>query len=696
MRAASARFLAAVTRSHQLATRVDVLVNGDTVLQGLAVSEGSVTIDRTADVRGRCSITIADPALVPSLATDLLTPYGNELRIWRGVRLPTSFTTQTATVVTEAPSNAGLPFTMSVSQVGGDAQIGGNPPVGVVQTESTVIVSGRVETLDEMVSLGVFRIQSFSVDDPGRAIKVEGFDRSQAIREAAFDDVYTVTAGTRYADAIKALILDVLPATQFNFFDSDASSPLLVFDDVNEGGRWAAATSMAESLGCELYFDGDGICVLRYTSTASISPVLTVTDGDGGVIVAGSKAWSRDGMYNAVVATSSNPTAEAPVRGFAADVDPTSPTYFYGSFGKKIRRYASPFIATQAQAESAALSILQQSLGASQSLKFTLAPNPAIEPGDVLTVRRGQLGVNDDVVVDSVTIGLKADSAMEADVRSLRHGPAIITTPTPPIVIQPPPVDPTAPQLIYRNDFRTGLKEFTARTSGGQWPVTNGSVHLYRPQQVTTGANGLVIEAAKVGTQWYSGLIDTRYGLDFIGPIRARIRCRMSAATGMWPTLWWLPQPVTTTSQSGFYGSWPSSGEWDVFESISNSRFYWTVHGDDPVGSKAHWQRPASTNYTTGVDVTQWHIIESDWVPGQRFSWYLDGVLQKEVTSWPNMPIPFDKRFYPIINMAVGSSGTTTFAPLPDGTTPLSGNLYEVDYFEVYSITPSAPYAPLP
>jgi hypothetical protein len=33
---------------------------------------------------------------------------------------------------------------------------------------------------------------------------------------------------------------------------------------------------------------------------------------------------------------------------------------------------------------------------------------------------------------------------------------------------------------------------------------------------------------------------------------------------------------------------------------------------------------------------------------------------------------------------------------MPDGTTPLSGNLYEVDYFEVYSIDPDAAYAPLP
>jgi hypothetical protein len=645
VRPVSTAFLAAVTRSHTLATRVDVLQNGSTIVAGLSVTDGSVTIDRTADVRGRCSIVVADPALVPSDATDLLTPYGNELRVWRGVRFAST---------------------------------------------STAIGASR----DEMVSLGVFRIQSFTVDDPGRAIKIEGFDRSQAIREAAFEDVYIVPAGTLYTSAIQSLISAVLPATQFNFFDAEASAPLLVFDDVGEGGRWSAATSMAASLGCELYFDGDGSCVLRPDTSAIAASVLTVTDGVDGVIVAGSKGWARDGMYNAVVATSSNPTGALSARGFAYDSDPNSPTYYFGPFGKKIRHYASPFIATQAQAESAALSILQQSLGASQALKFTIAPNPALEPGDVITVQRGALGVNQTVVVDSVSVGLQASSAMEADVRILRgSGITLPVTPTPIPPVDPPTTDPNAPQLIYRNDFRTGLKEFTARSSGTGYPVTNGSVHLYRPQQVTTGSTGLIIEAAKVGAQWYSGLIDTRYGLDFIGPIRCRIRCRMSDATGMWPTLWWKPQPVSTASEAGAYGSWPSSGEWDVFEAISNGRFYWTIHGDNPLGSKTHWQLPASPNYTTGVDVTQWHIIESDWVPGVRFTWYLDGVKVKEVTSWPNMPIPYDKRFYPILNMAVGSN-IAGFTPMPDGTTPLSGNLYEVDYFEVYSINPDAAYVP--
>lgn len=973
MRPVSSAFLAAVTRSHTLATRVDVLQNGSTILAGLSVTDGSVTIDRTADVRGRCSIVVADPALVPSDATDLLTPYGNELRVWRGVR-----------------------FASTSTAVGAST--------------------------DEMVSLGVFRIQSFTVDDPGRAIKIDGLDRSQAIREAAFEDVYTVPAGTPYTSAIQSLISAVLPTTQFNFAISDEQAPLLVFDDVGEGGRWSAATSMAASLGCELYFDGDGTCVLRPDTSAIAASVLTVTDGVGGVIVAGSKGWARDGMYNAVVATSNNPTGALSARGFAYDSDPNSPTYYFGPFGKKIRHYASPFIATQDQAESAALSILQQNLGASQALKFTIAPNPALEPGDVITVQRGALGVNQTVVVDSVSVGLQASSAMEADVRILRgSGITLPVTPTPappPVTPIPPTIgtrilwgigdeisggayantstyqdakinlvsawfngqgdisfftsvpratidaiysdgksieviiwlanetayavsdqfvmndlpniidcykgagdlyvvmyteletyydkatlagrqyrdslktayynaidiihgraprakvglgftgqfwagslgttrnlkyyqdgkgstisgstnddaatvnaytsadvlaksdflctqqmqsgvggdtillqtipnaiaqfhslypsmpqmishfkvwddpkpvtttsqanavasfgnivdaifnedtiksyaaqgffawnfmtdhyinnpgpvhdkavafinthytspakasppaayNPSAPQRIYRNDFRSGLREFTARTSGTGYPVTNGSVHLYRPQQVTTGSTGLIIEAEKVGAQWYSGLIDTRYGLDFIGPIRCRIRCRMSTATGMWPTLWWKPQPVSTASEAGAYGSWPSSGEWDVFESISNSRFYWTIHGDNPLGSKTHWQLPATSNFTTGVDVTQWHIIESDWVPGVRFSWYLDGVKVKEVTSWPNMPIPYDKRFYPILNMAVGSN-ITGFTPMPDGTTPLSGNLYEVDYFEVYSIDPDAAYAPLP
>lgn len=365
MRPVSAAFLAAVKSSHTVVTQVDVLSAGATLATGLKVVDGSVSIDRNAEVRARCDVVIGDTSLIPTKATDLLAPFGNEIRIYRGIRFP---------------------------------------------------ATGAVE----LVSLGVFRIQSVSVEDPGRGVRIAGLDRSQAVRDMAFEDVFTIPAGAiAYTTAIQSLIGPAVPGVQFDFMASGALTPLLVFDDSGDGSRWSAAQQMATALGSDLYFNGDGICVLRpqIIGTSGAASV-TVADGSNGVLMSASRAWSRDGIYNAVVATSSNASIAQPVRATAYDTNPASPTYYYGKFGKKVRHYASPFIADQGQAVSAAQAILAQSLGTSEALKFSIIPNPALEPGDLITVSRSALGLNRSVFIDSIDIGLTADDPMTLTVRA--------------------------------------------------------------------------------------------------------------------------------------------------------------------------------------------------------------------------------------------------------------------------------------
>jgi hypothetical protein len=375
VRPVSAAFLAAVQASHTFVTKVDILRAGQPVPGGTGINvvDGSVTLERTAEVRGRCSLTIQDPALVPMRPTDPVSVYGNEIRVWRGVRLPAG---------------------------------------------------------DELVSLGVFGIQSYTATDPGRQVRIDGLDRSQLVRDATLTDVYTVAAGSDYVTAILALISDGVPGLATRVDPVTVyQTPLLVFDSLDQGGRWAAAQQMATDIGCELFFDGDGVLVLRSQPSTAGTAGFTVSDGDGGALIAAEVSGSRSNIYNAVIATSSNSTAAPGIRGFAADDDPNSPTWYgtgsiEGSFGRKPRRYSSPFIANQAQADSAAWAILQQSKGLSQGIRFTMAPNPALEPGDIVTVNRAALGVNDDCIIDTVEIGLTADAAMTATVRSIRHSAA--------------------------------------------------------------------------------------------------------------------------------------------------------------------------------------------------------------------------------------------------------------------------------
>src|SRR5688572_33217417 len=97
MRPVSAAYQAAIRESHRAVVKVEVLDNGEVVSGGTitadpaAVTGGSVTLDSRAASRGRFDLTLVDDGslgLVPTEAVSMLAPYGNEVRISRGLDLP--------------------------------------------------------------------------------------------------------------------------------------------------------------------------------------------------------------------------------------------------------------------------------------------------------------------------------------------------------------------------------------------------------------------------------------------------------------------------------------------------------------------------------------------------------------------------------------------------------------------------------
>jgi hypothetical protein len=105
------------------------------------------------------------------------------------------------------------------------------------------------------------------------------------------------------------------------------------------------------------------------------------------------------------------------VRALAVDSNPDSPTYWSGPFGKVPRFYSSPFITTTVQAQSAAASILRQSLGLPYSVDFSLVPNPALEPLDPVLVRYSNRDAAETHVIEQLTVPLVASAAMTATTR---------------------------------------------------------------------------------------------------------------------------------------------------------------------------------------------------------------------------------------------------------------------------------------
>lgn len=361
MRPASTALKQAVRADHQIAVEVDVLSNGYVIAAALPVSDGSVTLDRTAAVRGRVDLTIPD--MVPSTAKSLLAVYGNELAVWRGVKY-------------------------------GDGT-------------------------KEMIRLGIFRIDTADSTEPGRAVRITGQDRSATVSDARLEAPYVQAAGVNYATAVQNLI-----AAGGGFFGFQLSIPTFTTPAVvvqEQADRWATAQSWVQAYGHEIYFNGDGVCVSFSEPSLLGIPVYSIDEGPGGVLVDVSTGWDRVGIYNRVIAVGSNPSASAIYRGVATDNDPSSPTFYGGGFGRVPTFYDSPLISSDAMAQSSADSVLRRVLGQTQAVRFDSVVLPFLEPGDLINVTRASLPINADAhLIETLTIPLTAGGVMSGTTRTRR------------------------------------------------------------------------------------------------------------------------------------------------------------------------------------------------------------------------------------------------------------------------------------
>lgn len=379
MYAADPAMLAALRGSHRMTSRVEVLDGGRPVAE-LAVTKGAVTCRSSAGRRRTLSCGLGDPTgdLTPAGMEDMLAPNGNELRAWRGVSVP-------------------------VFSGGALTRVTYEVPVGV---------------------FGIFDVDVTSDYSGGTQVDLTAYDRSQRVAEDQFWEPYVVAAGTNYTDAIQALVARTLRSVAFKFTGVSYVAPQLVFDVGSD--PWAEAEKMASSVGCELFFDADGACVLRDVPDPDEDPVAwAYEEGDGVVapnpIFGASKKLSRAHTYNGVLATGESSAildqAAAPVAAVAWDDNPNSPTYYLGKFGRRLRRYSSPFIITPDQAASAARAILRSSLGVSEDVTFDGVVNAAHEPGDVVSIYVAKSKIDARYVLDEFNVPLTEGESMKCGTR---------------------------------------------------------------------------------------------------------------------------------------------------------------------------------------------------------------------------------------------------------------------------------------
>jgi hypothetical protein len=365
MRPVSAQFLAALRGSHGIFTRVQILSTyqtGTAPVGGvvLNVIDGAVSLDGDAAVRSSLDmVTTGGLNVFPQRSSDQLTPYGNELFVECGIQL----------------------------------------------------ANGSVE----IVSQGYFRIDTVEQSSaPFGSIRVTAFDRMKGIVEARLTVPTSFSAGTTVSSIFTTLIREVYPSATIEFEDSGFASSTLVSTQVAEEDRFGFLNNIATSNGNIMYWDYRGVLVIKPLPDPTAS-VWTVNAGTQGVLVSSTRAVSREGVYNAVVAVGESVNETPPVRGIAVDNDPNSPTYWFGDFGKVPRFFSSSFITTLDQAINAAQSILRKTLGLPHSVNFSSISNPALEPLDAITI--DQLDVVALHVIETLVIPLTPESPLTATTR---------------------------------------------------------------------------------------------------------------------------------------------------------------------------------------------------------------------------------------------------------------------------------------
>ncbi|MFE0470463.1 DUF5047 domain-containing protein [Streptomyces sp. NPDC058947] len=303
------------------------LTNGNVV--DLEHTGGSVTVDRSQAIRRTCTVTGADPTLIPRTPTDQLTTYGARLRISRGI----------------------------------DYGDGSQP---------------------ELVPLGVFRLDTVDGDVNEGPVTLQGKDLSAVVADDKFTEPYKV-AGT-VVGAVTALIQRSIPDADVISLVDDTPIGSRVFDI--EGDPWAGAQEIAAAAGAEVYPNADGVFVIAaLPNLLTTPPVWAIEATEGGVYIAANRAMTLDGVNNGVLARGENTSENIPpVSYLAIDDDPTSPTYWDGPFGRRPKFISSSAYTTLNACAQAANAELAKTKAPNASGDITSLPNAALEPGDVLRV----------------------------------------------------------------------------------------------------------------------------------------------------------------------------------------------------------------------------------------------------------------------------------------------------------------------
>jgi len=368
----SSAFRTALASSHIVAVRVRARSNLGTFTT-LDTVGGTVSADIDRAIRRDCSsidVLSADGSLIPTTTTSLLSPIaGTELYIDRGITYADGTT--------------------------------------------------------EYVPLGVFTWSTVTsrLTTDGVVITLDGLqDRAQRVVQGTYSKPYAVTTT---AVAVETAIQTILrrgwqsvPGTSL-FPATGQTITERSFGVEGDSDPWTDALNLADDFGYRLYFNVAGNAVLQLVGSPLSASVVSYSSSNP-LVVDLARTIDSQNTYNGVIAVMAGTKMLKPYRSVAYDTDSTSPTYYLGPFGRRVRTYSSSAINSQASADQTARTQLQLTLGLSEKVTWSQIPDPSLDVGDVVTMVYPDLSLNRSYRIDRLEIPLDAGELMTVTARDRR------------------------------------------------------------------------------------------------------------------------------------------------------------------------------------------------------------------------------------------------------------------------------------
>ena len=246
-------------------------------------------------------------------------------------------------------------------------------------------------------------------------VTVSCYDRAADVLDNGFTAPFSSSVGIRVDTQMRELISDGYPQATFGPSDSFGQTmPLLTWDS----DRGAPLDEMAQTLGAFWYpLANEQFVIRRIPWTIAGSPVVTLSDGDDGIIVDYGVERDRTNVYNVITTTGERADGTTPVYATAVDDNPASPTYSRGNFGRRTRQTHLQTPQTTGSVQSAANDILRSSKALTESWDLSIIPDASLELGDVVDLAvAGRTGITQ--VISGFVLPIDGSGPMNLNLRS--------------------------------------------------------------------------------------------------------------------------------------------------------------------------------------------------------------------------------------------------------------------------------------